>query len=209
MKRILTLALATLLTISLAIVASAGAFVASPSGTRAPVLESYYNHSGACRAKLEICSYADRENLSEADCAALEAAYASIVATDDLGELSPELDALARNSFIKSENLAVSELFDISHDEGETHGEHSTFVIKLRINTDGNFFSMIHYTADGWEVIGGSEEGGVVTFEADDLSPFAIVVHKTGSVPNLSFLLIIAIVVVLIGSAVADKKYWF
>ena len=187
MKKVLVFCLVMVLafSMSLTVVADAGGFVSSPTGKKAPVLDSYTNESDDCDASLIISSYTDRDQLSEAKRKAIEEAYAQIKATYDLSTLNIALAKYALELGVPVSHLSVSDLFDIScaHDEG--HEEHGKFTVTLKSESLQNFVCLLHYVDGEWEIVENAEvegNGRSMTFEEDEFSPFAIVVYNGGRV---------------------------
>ncbi len=209
MKKILTVALMALLAVVMTVSAFAdpGAFVESPSGNAAPVLVEGKNMDEDCPAQLVIVSYSDRFTLSAEAVAALEAAYASVVGTTDLGTLNSDLDELAGTLSIGSEQLAVSDLFEVYYTDCDTHEDHKEFVITVKPNTLENFAGILHYENGQWVLLESEVKDGELTFVTDSLSPFAIVVHDgTAVAPAAGFpgwaIALIVVAVVGIGVVV-------
>ena len=205
MKKIITCLFVVLMMTSMLVTAFAanGAFVSSPSVIKAPELISYENSDDACTATLIICAYADRDQLSADKKAALEAAYNAIVGTADLADLAEEIGKLAKKLNIDSGVLAVSDLFDISYSDCEAHEEHGTFTVTLKPHMLDNFAGLLHYKNSEWVLVEHaevSEDGVHLTFEEDELSPFAIVVHDGTANPcNFPWWLLILIIIVICG----------
>lgn len=199
MKKILAIMFACALALSLGLTAFAsGAFVASPSAQRAPELVAAKNASDACPAQIVITAYADRTSLDEAGAAAMAAAYAEIAAAADLGTMTPALAALADELGIPSTDLSVSDLFDVSYTNCEPHDEHGAFTVTVKPVSAENACGVLHYVDGEWELLSCEVEDGEITFVADSLSPFAIVVHN--GLPN-GFPWWIIIVIVAVAAA--------
>ena len=184
MKKFLTVLFTALSVFSLGVYsfAASGTFVSSPSANRAPTLIEASNASEDCEAEIQVMSYADRNKLGEEKKAKIEAAYNSIATTEDLATLDSAIGTLADKLGISSKKLLVSDLFDVSYSNCETHEDHEEFTITVKPESVKNYAGLIHYTNDGWELVESSASSdGTITFTADDLSPFAIIVHD-GSV---------------------------
>lgn len=181
MKKIFALLVVVLVVAATTLVAFAapGSFVSSPSNHQAPIFVKAENASDACEAVVKLTAYADRDKLSDADRAALEAAYASIVATTDVGTLSSALKNEAASYGISTADMNVSDLFDLSYAE-ESHEGHGAFDIVLKPATSVKLVvGILHYTNGAWEFIEASAgEEGELCFTTDSLSPFAIVTHN-------------------------------
>jgi uncharacterized ion transporter superfamily protein YfcC len=184
---------------------AAGAFVSSPSGNPAPELVAGTNSSEDCESELVITAYGDRANLSEEARQVMEAVYAAIVGTEDLGTLNSGLAALAQSKGTTTANLAVSDLFDISATDCDgNHAEHGLFDITLKAETLNNFVALLHYYNGEWRVIDNAEitnNGEYLEFTEKEFSPFAIVVSTADIEPqpaSNNFGWIIAIIVAVI-----------
>lgn len=210
MKKIFALLLVTLMMIATIITVSAnnnGAFVSSPSKNPAPELIESSNSDEECNAKIVICAYADRAKLDDEKRKAFEDAYKSIVNAGDLASLNSGLSSIAEELQISSDKLAVIDLFDISYEDCEAHDGHGGFDIILKPHVLDNFVCLLHYNGTTWEIVDTanvSEDGLHLMFTADDLSPFAIVVHDGSAVipsdnaSNANVALIIAIIAAVI-----------
>lgn len=206
MKKILTAVFACMLMLSLSLsTLAAGGFVFSPSAHSAPVLVEAKNEAEDCQAVIVITAYADRADLGEAGAAAMTAAYNAIVAAGDLGTLDASLADLAKKLDIASSELAVSDLFDVSYSNCDTHEEHGDFTVTVRPTSAENACGVLHYVNGAWELLSCDVENGEITFVADSLSPFAIVVHSglpAGSSLPLIIGISVAVVVVAAGVVV-------
>ncbi len=183
MKKVLIFCLVMVLafSMSLTVVADDGGFVSSPTGKKAPVLDSFTNESEDCEADLIISSYTDRAQLPEETRKALEDAYADIKGTYDLSTLNIALAKYALELGVPVSHLAVSDLFDIScaHDDG--HEEHGEFTLTLKSDSLQNFVCLLHYINGEWVIVENAEvdkNGRGLTFTEDEFSPFAIVVYN-------------------------------
>ena len=185
MKKIVALCLTLVMAVSLCLTALAapGAFVASPSGNKAPELVSFTAPDG-CNAKLVITPYAERNTLDEATRLVLEEAYKQIANHIQNNDFSKALKALAESKNMTASQLSVSDLFDISYYGCEIHEEHKNqggFTITLKAETLGNLVGVLHMNNMNWEnvqVLACDQDAKTVTFFVETLSPFAIVVDN-------------------------------
>lgn len=190
MKKVLAIILTTVMIFaaSISTFAAPGAFLNSPSGNLAPRVSSFKFKSEACTAELVITPYADRSTLGDASKALIEQAYATIAGTKDLTTLSDSLKKIAADKKIKGQNLAVSDLFDISVVGCQDHNDHYSCNIVLDADTLGRFVALLHMDADGkWSVVDTAKvtnEDKQLEFTVDSLSPFAIVVDTTSDTPQ-------------------------
>ena len=191
MKRILIalFVVATALILTLQTFAASGVFVSSPSGKAAPELIEGVNEDSECVAVVEICAYSDRDALSDADKSKLEAAYKSIVNTDDLADLNEKLGELANTLQISSDKLAVSDLFNVGYSDCASHNDHGKFSVKIKPVVIDNFACLMYYDGSAWVVVENvvvDEDEATITFDMSDPAPYAIVVHDGSAViPNV------------------------
>ena len=185
MKKIVALCLTLVMAVSLCLtaIAAPGAFVASPSGNKAPELVSFTAPDG-CNAKLVITPYAERNTLDEATRLVLEEAYKQIANHIQNNDFSKALKALAESKNMTASQLSVSDLFDISYYGCEIHEEHKNqggFTITLKAETLENFIGILHMKDGAWEnleIKDWNKDAKTVTFFVETLSPFAIVVDN-------------------------------
>ena len=181
MKKVLIVCIAIVILFSMTVSAFAtGAFVSSPSANRAPALVGCENESEDCVSELIVTAYGDRDDLSAEARKGIEAAYAAIRGAKNLGELNPELIAIAQALGISIDDLAVSDLFDISETECEGHEDHGRFDITLKPESLKNFVCLLHYYNGEWTIVENAEvthNGEHLEFEEKEFSPFAIVVN--------------------------------
>lgn len=216
MKKLITvcLAIAMVACLSLSVFATTGGFTASPSGNPAPELVAGENESEDCVSQLIVTAYSDRDELSEEDRREIEGAYAEIMGTRDLATLTETVKTVAEAQGVATDDLAVSDLFDIDNTYCEGHEEHGAFHITLKAETLENFVCLLHLHDGVWHVVEGArvtEDGRHLTFDADKFSPFAIVVSIPEEVEepndNLRLVLITAIVSAVVVSA-GFVTYW-
>lgn len=183
MKKLLVLSLAVILVFSFGFTTLAAGFVQSPSNNSAPVVDSETkNESADCKADVVVTSYADRNKLPADVKKQLEDAYKKISESTDISALSSALKDYCDKNKINTKNLAVSDLFDISYADCDTHDGHGQFTITLKADTLKNFVSLLSYDGTKFEVVEGakvSADGKKLTFKMDDLKPLAIVVDTT------------------------------
>ena len=184
MKKILTIISAVLVFLCFGATAFAanGSFTSSPSANKAPVLVEYDNETPECTATIVVCAYADRHTLDDAAKANLEAAYATIASTSDLGTLGYGVKTMANSLNVTTNHLYVRDLFEISYEDCVGHEDHANFTITVKPSSVMNYAGILHYDNGVWELVESTvTKDGEITIQVDDLSPFAIVVHD-GSV---------------------------
>lgn len=182
MKKIVALCLTLVMAVSLCLtaIAAPGAFVASPSGNKAPELVSFTAPDG-CNAKLVITPYAERNTLDEATRLVLEEAYKQIANHIQNNDFSKALKAMAESKDMTASELSVGDLFDISSYDCDDHDGHNGFTITLKAETLGNLVGVLHMNNKNWEnvqVLACDQDAKTVTFYVENLSPFAIVVDN-------------------------------
>ncbi len=184
MKKVLVVCLALVMTLSmsLSVLAAPGAFVSSPSGNPAPTLVEGKNTDEDCVAMLKIVPYAERDQLPDMLKTALERAYDDIRNSTNLTDLCVALFRLAATLGIAGENLAVSDMFDISYYNCDDHEDHGDFDITLSADSLHNFVGLLHLKNGEWELVENAKvvNNNHLVFSVDSLSPFAVVVDTTG-----------------------------
>lgn len=204
MKKILIFLLTVVMLATLGVTAFAepGSFVISPSKNKAPELIDGTNNSHECTAKLVITAYADRYTLSDEKREIIEGAYDQIVASKDLTAFNADFAKYVKDNGYNLEDLAVSDLFDVSYHACETHGEHGAFTITVKTETLNGFVGLLHLNNGKWEYIDNAKvDGDKLTFVVDELSPFAIVVDTNNHKPpvtgdNFNWWIYVALMVV-------------
>jgi len=216
MKKVVAIVLAVIMVASLSLIvfAGPGSFVKSPSLNGAPELMDGSRLPEGCDGYLLVTPYAKRKTLPEETKKMLESAYDQIVATKDLTTLSTELAKLAQSLNIPGEQLAVSDLFDVSVFGCTKHEYHFNYYIRLKADTFKNFVGLMHLNGDTWELVKDAkleENGKVLTFTAKNLSPFAVVVDTdptTDPTPTGDNTQMILYVFIMAASAVAIVVLW-
>ena len=189
MKKVFAILLMTVMVFAASVnTFAAGAFLNSPSGNPAPVVSSFDFKAENCTATLTVTPYAERSELSDADKALLEKAYADIAGTDDLTKLNKDLEKLAKDKNIKGKNLAVSDLFTLSHENCDAHDDHGACSVKLDADTLGRFVALMQLNENGeWVLVADAKvtnNGESLEFTVDSLSPLAIVVDTSSDSPQ-------------------------
>ena len=186
MKKIASICMALLIAmcLSVSVFATGSGFISSPSKNQAPELVESSSSSDNCVAQIKITSFADRNSLPADLVAKLEKAYMDILSNSDLSKLCEALKEHSADLSVSVDELAVSDLFDISYTNCEDHDDHGYFDITIKPEYLEKFVALLHYNGTSWEIIEDAkiEDEVHLTFTADDLSPFAIVV-STGSAP--------------------------
>lgn len=168
---------------TLSVSAAPGGFIESPSLNKAPIIVEYYNSDGDCVGILYVTSYGDRNVLELVERENLEAAYESIRNTTTVSSLNSQLSDIAANLNISADNLAVSDLFNLSMDDCIEHDEHGHFSIKLQADTLNHFVGLMYYEDGQWHVIEDAKvDGEYLTFTTDVPRALAIVVDVDDSV---------------------------
>ncbi len=185
MKKVLAISLTVLMVVCMSFTAFAktGEFVYSPSNNGAPEIVDSKPGSEDCDATIVVTPFRDRENLSKSARDLLEKAYKDIANSKNLADLCDGLDELAKKNNIPEENLAVSDLFDVSLKGCDEHGKHGNYDITLEADTFENFVGLMQLTDDGWKLVDGAKVNKVngeyhLTFSTAVFGPFAVVVNS-------------------------------
>lgn len=208
--RIVTILVLSIVALSLSLTAFAevGSFVQSPSVNDAPVLEDSSSEDHDCDESLIVTSYADRSDLSEEAKAKIEKAYQKISGVKNLTSVCGALKAVAEAKGIPTENLAVSDLFDLSDKHADV--EKAKFEVSLKAETLENFVGLLHFVDGKWELVEDAavyenEDGDLILkFTTDGLSPFAVVVDtQEKTLVNDNTGLIVALIIISVAEAAA------
>ncbi len=179
----------------------------NPVITTAPTLVSAANESKNCIGSVSIRTYENRDQLSAEAKAQMEAAYATVTATSDLGTLNADLKKLAKERKIETTKLSAVSVFDISCEGCDNHAFHGSFTVKIRPESTKNFMAVMHFTDGKWELLECKESMGDITFEVDSLSPFMLIEHDGSAQDEVSPMAIAGViagaVVVAVGAGVA------
>lgn len=204
MKKIFVMCLTVIMLASLSITAFATGnnFVSSPSGNPAPVLVSFEAGTDACKAKLKITPYSERDTLDDEEKESIEKAFRQIAGQEDDKELAKLLKSIAKKNRLSKKDLAVSDLFNIGYencDEHETAG-HKGFTVTLEAETLKNILGLLYFDGSQWkeiEILEHNADAGTITFYTEDFGTFAFVVNKylppyTGDNSAANILVIVA-----------------
>ncbi len=220
MKKFLALFLALVMAfaVSITVLAGPGSFVQSPSNNSGPEIVESENENDECTAELVVTPYKDRATLPADKLAEIEKVYKIIASGVDLTSLNAQFKTFVAGLGLLASNLAVSDLFDVSYYNCDTHDYHGYFRIRLSADTLRNFVGLLHYNNGTWEFIDNAKvlpDGETLEFKVKDFSPFAIVVDTskgsaispdTGSYDYVSFVAVLVSVVSLAAVTVTLKK---
>lgn len=186
MKKILTacLALVMVMTMSITVFAAPGGFLSSPSGKLAPDLVDYSNSSDDCEAELVLTPYANRGSLPDPLRINFESAYNSIANTNNISNLNSDLTKIVQELNLSSDDLGISDFFNIHSKNCDIHEDHGAFTIKLKPETLENFVALMRYDGEKWVIVEGAKilsDGMHLTFASKELGPFSIVVNTADS----------------------------
>lgn len=184
MKKVIASVLSLMLVLALSVsVFATGGFVKSPTLDKAPTVEDVKVETGTAPT-VTVTPYAERTKLEDNAEKAIETAFNEIKAAADVTKVVADLTKVAADKKVEAKNLAVSDLFDISHD-GAAGTDYGTFTIKLSADTLKNFVALLHKGANGWTLVENAKiEGDHLVFSVDDFSPFAIVVDAGADSPS-------------------------
>lgn len=174
MKKLTAILLVAVMVLSLTVYTSA-VFVESPSYTQDPTVVEIVP-SGDDEHEIVVTPYSKRkQNMLYDDIKELERAYNSINYAKTVADLHPSLSNDAAELGTSVKNLSVSTLFDVTclkHDVCP-----GPVTISLQSDSFKGFVKLLHYKNRAWEVVdNASVSGNVLTFTADNFSPFAVVV---------------------------------
>ena len=183
MKKFLACCLAVIMlfTVNVTAFAAPGSFVQSPSRNDGPTLVEGENENSDCEADLVVTPYKERKELPEKALKDMEEAYKIIANCKDLTTLNSAFASFVTGKGLRATNLAVSDLFDVSYYNCDTHDGHGYFRIKLGADTLNRFVGLLHYKDGKWDFVDNARvlpDGETLEFSIKDLSPFAIVVEK-------------------------------
>lgn len=193
MKRVLAicLALVMVMTMGISVLAAADGATKSPTGKPAPGLIEFKPKDEDCTGKLIVTPYSKRDRLPDAYRELLEKAYDEVKTAEDLTKLHSDLSKLAADKNVKSENLTVSELFNIHVVGCKNHEGHREYHIVLEVASLKNFVGLMYMTEDGeWlmaQNVSITNDGKYLEFDVYHLertAPFSIVVSTEGSQPG-------------------------
>ena len=183
---VICLTLALVLSLSVSALAIPGGFINSPSGNRAPVIETFKPLDDDCTANLIITIFGDRTNLPEDQRQPFEDAYDDIINTDDLTNLNKDLADLAGQLGIDKDKLGVSDLFDLGCEGCEDHEDHGKFKVTMDVDGLEHFVGVIYRDDEGnWHLVEDAKvKDGKLEFTAEGYYPHAIVVDTTEGKPS-------------------------
>ncbi len=189
MKKLLAFALTLLvvMSMSLGVFAAPGKFINSPTANNAPVVIEIKPLSPDCTGEIIVTPYSQRYTLPEEERKAIEAAYAEIVAAIDLTKFCDIFAAHVHKQKIDPEDLAVSDLFDVRVVNCTHHEPHEGFIITVKLDTLTNFAGLLHCHNGDWEMVENAtvdQAAKTLTFQVDELSPFAVVVDVSNPAPD-------------------------
>lgn len=181
MKKVITICLALVMvfTLGLNVMAAPNNFVESPSNNRTPVIIECENESGDCTATVVITPYGDRDDLTDEQKKNFEDAYNQIVNSDNLEDMFSGITSIVDSGTVITD-LSISDLFNMHYSDCDSHAGHGSFKIQLSTETLKGFVGLIQYIDGEWKVVeGATVDGNYLSFTADELSSFAVVVDRT------------------------------
>ena len=179
MKRIVALLIAILVAFTFASSSFAadhgeGTFVKSPEMTHeGRVVSAWFNPGEAL--EIILTPFMNKDVLEKISRTRIETAYNDILHCDILSRICGELDGYSETPVA---NLAVSNLFDLSWEQGDLSREAH---ITLGDFDLAHFVALLHYNHEGkWEIVRNiTILGKNLNFTINNLSPFAIVVDAS------------------------------
>lgn len=173
MKKILSCLLVAVLLCSLCAAVFADNIVGGANAGSPEIVEAAQSDGSDGKDLIALTPYAEREKLSDAKREALEAAFESLDKAPKLAEINDELTAA-----VADQGVAVSDLFDIS--ELEEGSAKLPMSIKLKDNNLGGFVALLQFVDGAWNWVDAKVEGDKLSFSADRLGDFAIIVTGEG-----------------------------
>lgn len=189
MKKLLAFALTLLvvMSMSLGVFAAPGKFVNSPTANNAPVVIEIKPISPDCTGELIVTPYSQRHTLPDEERKAIEEAYSQIVSAIDLTKFCDIFAAHVHKQKIDKDDLAVADIFDVRVVNCTHHEPHEGFIITVKLGNLKNFAGLLHFHNNDWEMVESAkvdETAGTLTFQVDELSPFAVVVDISDPAPE-------------------------
>lgn len=207
MKKVLAVVFAVIMVASAGVIAFAqGGFVSSPSVNPAPVIVEVVYDEESCEPRIVVTPYSERETLDEEREEDINEAYDEIAANEDLTNLCEALEIVAAEKGIPVENLAVSDLFDVTaYHTRDDHEYCGSIRVTLASETIKNFVALLHRDKQGnWEVVPDvivHADENAIEFSARDFSPFAVVVDTSeGGLPNTGEALLIPAIAMFVSA---------
>ena len=190
MKKLLAFALTLLVVMSmtLGVFAAPGKFINSPTANNAPIVIEIKPLSAECTGSLLVTPYSQRHTLPEAERKAVEEAYAQIVAAIDLTKFCDIFAAHVNKQKLNKDDLAVSDIFDVRVVNCTHHEPHEGFIITVSLDNLANFAGLLHFHNNDWEMVESATVDNAkktLTFQVDELSPFAVVVDTSNPAPEM------------------------
>ncbi len=154
-------------------------FVGSPSGNKYPEIVDGGLIEDESSVEIIVKPYADRFNLDDESRKQLEDAYDIIVDTPDLTDLNVDLKNKANTMGIDSNDIDVSDLFDVDYSDNETNEEYGEYKLRLKSDVLENFVGLLHFDGNNWTMIDNAtiDEDGYLVYSTDKTGSFAIVVN--------------------------------
>ncbi len=206
MKKVLAVVFAVIMVASAGVIAFAqGGFVSSPSVNPAPVIVEVVYDEGSCEPRIVVTPYSERETLDEGREEDMNEAYDEIAANEDLTNLCEALEIVAAEKGIPVEDLAVSDLFDVTAYHTVDHEYCGTIRVTLASETIKHFVALLHRDKQGsWEVVPEvivHADESAIEFSARDFSPFAVVVDTSeDNLPNTGEALLIPAIAMFVSA---------
>lgn len=181
MKKVFAICLALVMVFALGlnVMAAPSNFVESPSKNGAPIIVDCKNESEDCTAIVVVTPYGDRDSLTDEQKKNLEDAYNQIVNSGNLGDMFSGIESIVGPDTVITD-LAISDLFNMYYSDCNTHSGHGSFKIQLSTDTLKGFVGLIQFIDGEWKNVDDAKvDGNYLSFTADELSSFAVVVDRT------------------------------
>lgn len=186
--------------------------------TSDPIIE----HKDSCKDIVVLNTYMQKDEIeSEYSKQQLEIAYKTIIEAENVVDLNGDIESIAHNLGVETEDLVVRDLFDITEytyfvADGHNINEHvHDLSLELETQTLENFVCLLVYYDDEWHVIDDVTvllDQNRLDFITDELSPFAIVVatqykyvgHAVGCIWHL-FIVITMLITFILTQIIRNK----
>ncbi len=190
MKKVLAICLIMVMVMSMSITAFAASanFVESPSAKQGPTIVDSTNNSEDCDSQVTVIPYSKRDTLDDDGKKEIEEAYSDIASSDDITKLVDGLADVAQKAGVSNNELVVKDLFDVDCSDCTKDHKHGDFNINLNGESLENFVALVYHDGDGWKTVDNAKvtDGKYLSFTAEVMGPYAIVVSKSAISPETS-----------------------
>lgn len=190
MKKVLAICFVMVMVMTMSITAFAASsnFISSPSVTPGPTIVDSTNNGEDCDGKVIVTPYSERDSLDDDSKKDIEDAYNNITNSEDITKLVDGLTDVAEKAGVSNNDLSVKDLFDVDYSGCTKDHKHGDFNIKLNGEPLNNFVALVYHDGDGWKTVDNAKvtDGKYLSFTAEAMGPYAIVVSKSAISPETS-----------------------